>query len=229
MFKKTTTRFIAILTLLVLPFWSPVIFADEPDIDSILENWHEITDVSDFVAKFSKFVYIVKGEEGELTEIIYEYLGQETLDGVSVEKVSMRGSSPQEEHEMLFWIDGEGKMKKVIDQQTGDEVPLMFAGMITMFFFLPFYMVENFDEIITEVPEEAEIVVLKDVSERNIGGLPATVYTYNITGHDEDGQEVISIYELGDFGDFQIMVGFDVDMPGEEHTFGYWVEEIVLH
>ncbi len=231
MLNKKNTRFIAIITLLILPLCNPVVFADEEPLEFDLSSLLEITGIEDLVAKFSKFVYIMKGDEGELTEIIYEYLGKETLDGVEVDKVSMKGSSPTEDQEMLFWLDQEGKTKKVIDNQSGEEIPLMFAGFATMFFFLPFYMADSFDleEFISEVPEDTEIKVSQDVSERDVGGLPATIYTYNISGYDDDGQEFSIIYEIGDFGDFQIMVSYEMDHTEQEDTFGFWVEEIVLH
>ncbi len=229
MFNKKITRLIAIITLVLLPFCSPVIKADEPDLSSILENWYEITDISDFVAKFSKFVYYMKGEEGEITEFIYEHMGKETVDGVELEKVSMRGSSPDDEQEMFFWYDQDGKMTRALDNKSGQQIPMFLAGFVTSVFLLPFFMsgVIDFQELMEA--EDQDVMVLTEVSERDVGGLPATIYTYTITGYDDDGQEVKSVYEIGDFGDFQIVVGVDMDIENEEYPFGFWVEEIVLH
>ncbi|GEM_PF-1713808 len=232
MFNKRTTRFIAIFTLLVLPFCSPLAIAEEDllDFDFDLANWFEIEGVGDLVSNFSRFVYVMNPEGDELTQIIYEYLGKETIDGVELEKVSMRGSSPSEEQEMLFWIDRDGQMNKVIDNQSGEEIPLMFAGFVTMFFFLPFYMADAFDiEGLLLEDTEGEVIVLTDVSERTFGDLTADIFFYTLTAKDDAGEDVLIFFEIGDFGDFQIMVSFDIDAPDEEETFGFWVEEIVLH
>ncbi len=213
--------YIFLLSLLLLPAFSPAIQASNDFID--MERWQNPAELDDFLHLFAELEYKLF-DALETVTLRYFYEGQEELDGVKVDRVIMEGSLPeQEDQKLVFWIDDEGNLVKVMDEMSQEEIPPMFAGLVTMAFFVPFYIIEDLQ---IEALENGELNDMKitptETQDQLVGGLEATVTTYTAIFKDDDGADQEATYRIGDFGDFQMMVSFKI--PNAEEPDREYIE-----
>lgn len=201
--------YFCLISLLLFPAFSPAIQASNDFID--LERWQNPAELDDFLHLFSELEYKLF-DALETVTLRYLYEGQEELDGVKVDRVILEGSLPeQEDQKLVFWIDDEGNLVKVIDEMSQEEIPPMFAGLVTMVFFVPFYIIEDLQVDALEKGELNDMQITPtDTQDQLVGGLEAKVTTYNAIFKDEDGVDQEATYRIGDFGDFQMMVSFKI-------------------
>ncbi len=213
--------YFCLISLLLFPAFSPAIHASNDFID--LERWQNPAELDDFLHLFAELEYKLF-DALETVTLRYFYEGQEELDGVNVDRVILEGSLPeQEDQKLVFWIDEEGNLVKVMDEISQEEIPPMFAGLVTMAFFVPFYIIEDLQIEALENGELEDMTITPtETQDQLIGGLEATVVTYTAIFKDEDGVDREATYRVGDFGDFQMMVSFKI--PNDEEPDREYIE-----
>ncbi len=197
-----TTLFIFSLCFFILS--TPTINADT----SVLEEkeWFNPVEVGEFLAFFDEMAYEFSTAVHETT-VSYLFENTEEVDGEEVSRILLKSVSEDQEFRFLMWIDQENNVIRVQDDVSGEDVPPMFANMMTGAILIPFTTIGELEikEALTE-DHEGVIVELIDTSEETISDLEATVYTYEVEYLEEEFTTGIATYKAADFGDFQMII-----------------------
>ncbi len=212
--KLISTLFLVICLLMFLPWQS--MGADNTE-ESV---WKTPTTIGDLVNSFSELQFILF-DETEKLEVHYIHEGFEDLEGVRTSKVSFQSSSKEETHLFRVWVDEEGKIKRLFDEASQEDIPLFFADLIMMGFFVPFYLMDDID-IAKVIAGEVENIPIKhaETTQETIGETRLTVHTFITQFLDEDGVSVgEGTFKIGELKDFHMIVGFKVPLEDPDNEF----------
>ena len=187
------------------------------------------TEVSDFIELFSSFEFrIVEKEEGELIrenyiEITHE--GQEKIQGVQTNKVTLTGKGTDQIPFMEFWFkkNNDKLVKIIIDEQ---EIPPktaenMIDNMLQAVFY-PFHFYKQYN--LNEYEEFNSAEISKSTKIYNEKEYEVTTIKMNKLEMYELASGVMSI---ADFNDFLLVVSYDL-VTLEEQNLIYTVESLEL-
>ncbi len=201
---KNFLKTLFIFSLCFFTLSTPTINADT----SVLEEkeWFNPVEIGEFLDFFAEMEY---GFSTAVHETTVSYLFEETeeIDGEEVSRIQLKSVSEDQEFSFLMWIDQENNVLRVQDKASGEDVPPMFANMMTGAILIPFTTIGELDikEALTE-DYEGVVVELIDTSEKTINGLEATVFTYEVEYLDEEFTTGTATYKAADFGDFQMLI-----------------------
>jgi len=210
-------------------FSSPATFALDFPFDE--ETWKSPLGAAGLAAHFQEFEFVFSDGSEELT-VNFFLEGQDEINGTEVNVIRLTNISEGEAEKLLCWIDKEGKILRVLEEKSQEEIPAQFAGFMLEIFFLPLHLIHegNFGQFLSE---GNELVHLNPIGkeERAVGGLNASVYSYELEVPDEEGQiSGVGQIEAGDFKDFQMIVGFRLEVADDSGKFlEYKINKISLH
>ncbi|MFP4457471.1 MAG: hypothetical protein ACLFPS_07415 [Clostridia bacterium] len=158
--------------------------------------------------------------ETDSTEVIYEYLGTEEIDGVETDVIYFTAKGD----EAKIWIDENGDAAKV--DVNGETIPAMIAdqALVTVLeaVFMPFEQVENqgIYDFLTEEYEDA-VWTSKSEEEVTFGNHEATVTSLEVTVGPpfREVERGTAIWKIVDFNSFQMVSGFSWKEYEEEGTY----------
>lgn len=187
------------------------------------KEWFNPKKLSDVVARVQElawsWTFFEEGEE-ETMDVSYRLLGYETVLGRKAALVELTIN----EDLMQIWLDSEGNIVQgAID---GELLPQMFAEMMfgatLTFVFSPFIFAEPYKvpEALVETLPGMEIRV-RERDLRRIGDLvvPVQVVEMRVFGEPylKPGERATFVWVIGDFGDFLMLVQWEVlDVEAEE-------------
>lgn len=211
---------------------------DDEEEELAIDSWRNPSDLKSIREGFSRLVWRwaeidEDGNEKDPTRVAYQFEGEEEIDGTDTEKLSVT----VDDQKMVFWVDDEGEVARV--QVDGEDLPGEMAGNFVDPFltamFWPF--------------EAAEALQVRDVlnregpgwdwekvstETRTIGEMQAEVTQIRLTlgpPHvPEDAEDVTLDWEIGDFGEFQMLLSWSTETSSGE---GMWeftmeIEEVEL-
>ncbi|MFO7942132.1 MAG: hypothetical protein R6U92_05785 [Bacillota bacterium] len=213
--------------------------ADEADDEEFaVDSWRNPSDIKAIREGFSRLVWRwaeidEDGNETDPTRVTYQFEGEEEIDGTKTEKLSVT----IDEEDIVFWVDEEGKVARL--QMGGETVPGEMAGNFVDPFlsamFWPFKAAEELqvrDVLNREGPGwEWEIV---STETRTISDMQAEVTRIRLNlgpPHVPEGSDEVAVdWEIGDFGDFQMLIAWNSESTSGD---GIWeftmeVEEVEL-
>ncbi len=205
--------------------------ADEEALFEI-EQWVAPETYQEFVATIKEIRYSVGEVGGEKVRINYNYLETEDVDGVQADKVEF---GIEGEGTFIMWVDGDGEFRRLV--MDGEEFPaemaqMVAAPMMTMVM-LPFHQVEAFN--IADLGRSTVSGVTHNhvgTETANFGDLSATVHSVELSVGPPavpEGESGSAVVRIADFGDFQMVTGWEVyDAEGESFEGEFLVEKITL-
>lgn len=197
-------------------------------------DWENPLDVIALINRFTVLEWtwtpFEDGQELESMDISYRYEGSEAVGDVDTSKVSILFH----EEELVIWADAGGK---VVQAQSGGEMlPDMVVGMVIdpvlTALFAPFQMFETLQihDVLTGTgPGWAWKI--DSVGGEQIGDLQVEVTTIELAMGPsvlDPGEEVTITFGVGDFGDFQMLVGWEGESAAEQAAFKMQVTNVVL-
>ncbi len=206
----------------------------ETDEDALfeVEQWVAPETYQEFVATIKEIRYSVGEVGGEKFSINYNHLGTEDVDGVQTDKVEF---GVEGEGTFTMWVDGDGEFRRLV--MDGEELPaemaqMVAAPMMTMVM-LPFHQVETYN--IADLGRST----ISGVTHNHVGTETATFGDLSATVHSielsvgppavPEGESGSAIVRIADFGDFQMVTGWEVyDAEGESFEGEFLVEKITL-
>jgi len=213
----------------------------EEDVDSEIDGEEELFDVDywvapetyqDFVATIKEIQYSVGEAGGEKFSINYKHLGTEEVEGVQTDKVEF---SIEGEGNFTMWIDRDGEFRRLVTN--GEEFPAEMAQMVAApmmsMVMLPFHQVDTYN-IANLGRHTVDGITHKHIGTENetYGDLSARVHSIEISAGPPavpEGESGSAIIRVADFGDFQMVTGWEVhDADGESFEGEFVVEKIYL-
>ena len=205
--------------------------ADEETLFEV-EEWVAPETYQEFVATIKEIRYSVGEVGGDKFSINYNYLETEDVDGVQTDKVEF---SIEGEGTFTMWVDGEGEFRRLV--MDGEELPAEMAQMVAApmmsMVMLPFHQVEAFN--IADLGRST----ISGVTHNHVGTETATFGDLSATVHSvelsvgppavPEGESGSAVVRIADFGDFQMVTGWEVyDAEGESFEGEFLVEKITL-
>jgi len=209
---------------------------DEATIDdeAIFETsqWVQPESYEEFVATVKAIKYRVGEVGGESISISYLHEGTEEVSGISTDKVSI---DMEDEGSFTMWVDSEGTVQRIIAD--GEELPAEMADMITAplmsMVMLPFHQASALDaQAMAASPVPGVSQNHLETGTENYGDLSANVHRVEISVEPPavpEGESGKAILHFADFGDFQMVTGWEVqEMDGQSFSGEFKIEEITL-
>ncbi|MDY6825708.1 MAG: hypothetical protein SVV67_00795 [Bacillota bacterium] len=198
-----------------------------------LDEWEAPANLQEMIAKFEEIQHSIIQDGEVVATIHYLYEGSETIEGTEADRVSVDFG----EEKFIVWVDPAGELIKI--QAGGEEIP---AEMASMFvepmmanILMPFQIARDWNarELVADYSTKEGVNVSKVQSEQQeIGGRSAQVHTFEVTVEPpavEADQGGTMRWQIADFGDLQIIIGWDVlESSGEEMNIEFKIEKIVL-
>ncbi len=174
---------------------------------------------SDMVDHFSVLSYSF-GVSGETTIITMEWMGEEQINGKQTDHVKMNMKDSGEPGENIeLWINQDGEAEQLISNGEKMENELVKAPgqSYVMMLLMPFNFMESRD--VTSILMEEQSFPNVDVTKKGegrkkIGDVEVETYTYDVETEGEP-----STWEVGNFGNFQLLTSWTVQTDGVESTF----------
>ncbi len=219
---------ISLLVLLLIIGAAPL-NAQDSFSDLPLENLENPTEVSELLANFSRLEFRFREfENGDLTqetEIKYQFVGKEEVQGTQADKVILRGKGIDS---IDIWLD-QGKIVQI--EVDGERIPAQMADMIKeeMFqaMFFPFYYVDHLnlktleEKGVTQVSKSREMIGDTEVDIIRI----ELEKLYNI--EIEEFELESGILRIAEFENFLMIAGYEIKTIDNEE-FNFEVEMVEL-
>ncbi len=185
-----------------------------------INRWENPMDMMDLIDSFEVLAWtltpIQGGEEQESLDIAYRYEGSEVVEGGDTSKVNIIF----DDEEFVIWLDGSGEVVRA--ESGGELLPDMAVDLVVrnllMMLFMPFHVFDTLDihdVLIGQGPGWEWSV--ESVGTETIGSMQAEVTNcVLIMGPPASapGEEVRVNFRVGDFGDFQMLVGYEAGTDG---------------
>ncbi|MDQ7793336.1 MAG: hypothetical protein RDU89_02820 [bacterium] len=188
------------------------------------------TNITELMGVLSGLTYtsafLDAGDEVDQMEIEYQFLGEDTVGGQKVSKVSVRiadGVNPEEMN--TIWVDAGGEAVKF--ETDGAARELWIAGYVFEgSLFLPWVTADLFDvrKALADGRPGYGVEVV-DTQQVNFGSVAAKVTTVKVS--DEDTGLSVGLWSVADFGSFQMIVATDVDRDDADSGFVFRVTAVV--
>lgn len=205
---------------------------DDDGIVSVIE-WRTPTSMRTIVDDFSRlewrFSTVDNGTESDPTHVAYIYEGHEMVDGEETDKITLLIG----DEDWTIWLDASGNPKQVASGQEimpGQLGQTMGRAMMTMVA-APFSMAQVFPvrDVLRGTRDGWSFTELSRSTEE-FGDLTAEVVRLQLTARPPAvpaGEEVNLIWGIADFGDFQMLVEWNI-LDGEdgEHAFILVIENV---
>ncbi len=225
--RENLTVIILLVLLLVIgvaPLKAQDSFSELP-----LEKLENPTEVSELLANFSRLEFRIREFKGEdltqETEIKYQFMGKEEIQGTQADKVTLRGKGIDP---VNVWFD-QGKIVQL--EVDGERIPAQMADMVkeNLFkaIFFPFYYV---DELNLKTLEETGVTRVSR-SRGMIGDTEVDIIRielekfYNI--EIEEFELESGIIRIAELGDFLMVSGYEIKTINNE-KFDFEVEMVEL-
>jgi len=205
---------------------------DTPPVE--ISGWKNPTEPIEIIDDFERLKWVwsnvEQGVETDSTEVIYEYLGTEEIDGAETDVIYFTAKGD----EAKIWIDKNGDAAKV--NVNGETIPTMIADQaletVLQAVFMPFEQVEN-QGIYDFLTDEYDDAVWTSVSEEEatFGDQEATVTSIEVTVGPpfREVERGTAIWEIADFGTFQMVSGYSWKDYEEEGTYvSYELKDVSL-
>ncbi len=205
--------------------------ADEAIVSVI--DWRSPTNMRSIVADFARlewrFSTAEKGTEGEPARVAYIYGGREVVDGEETDKITLSIG----DEDWTIWLDANGNPKQTASGQEvmpGQLGQTMGRAMMTMVA-APFTMAQVFPvrDVLRGSREGWSYTELSRSTER-FGDLAAEVIRLQLTARPPavaGVEELKLVWGIADFGDFQMLVEWNVvDGEDGEHAFILIIETV---
>ncbi len=197
-----------------------------------VEEWVAPETYQEFVATIKEIRYSIGEVGGEKFSINYNHLGTEEVDGAQTDKVEI---GVEGEDTFTMWIDGDGEFRRLV--LDGEELPSEMAQMVAIpmmsMVMVPFHQVEAFN-IADLGRSEIQGVTHRHVGTETagFGDLTATVHSVELSVGPPavpEGESGSVLVRIADFGDFQMVTGWEVyDAEGDSFKGEFLVETITL-
>ncbi|MFO8192658.1 MAG: hypothetical protein R6U08_07830 [Bacillota bacterium] len=198
-----------------------------------LDEWEAPANLQEMIAKFEEIQHSIIQDGEVVATVHYLYEDSETIEGTETDRFSVDFG----EEKFTVWIDPTGELIKI--QAGGEEIP---AEMASIFvepmmanILMPFQIARDWNarELIVDYSTQPGVDVSRVQSEeQEIGGRSAQVYTFEVTVEPpavEADHGAKMRWQIADFGDLQIITGWDIiESSGEEMNIEFKVEKIVL-
>ncbi len=202
----------------------------ETPAEEALSEFYQIKEVKDIVLNFKELEYSFSDASYELI-INYKLIGQETLNGMQTDHVSVSLSQNNEETLVEMWLDAEGASLKTL--MNGADMGQMgdMAGMILMVVVVPFTLyAESWQEVFaTEggFEQYGWTVTERSKKSKDFGAGNVTVHEYFfMVKHPTDGSQFEYAIEVAEIKGNSMFVGWDVEMGAGVET-SYKVNRII--
>ncbi|HED23558.1 MAG TPA: hypothetical protein ENN91_00360 [Firmicutes bacterium] len=198
-----------------------------------LDDWEAPANLREMIATFEEIQHNIIQDGEVVATIHYLYEGSDTVDGSAADRVSIDFG----DEKFIIWVDSAGELKKI--HAGGEELPAEMASMfiepLLANILMPFQIAQdwNVKEIVADYSNRPGVDVSRVKSEQQeIGGRSALVHTFEITVEPpavEAGQGGAMLWQIADFGDLQVIIGWEVlRSSGEELNIEFKVDKIVL-
>ncbi len=180
------------------------------------EDWFNPGELGEFVKFFQEINYEFSTEHADTDEkyhttVSFVVEGTETINGDELNRISINSVSDEDEFTFLLWADEEGEVKRVVDKQSDEEIPAMFANLMAQAVLLPFISIDAMDTKTAIAGEyEGYVVEHQETKQETIGELNTTVHVFSLEHHDDEVFPGTATYWVADFDEFQMVVYFNL-------------------
>jgi len=194
------------------PVTPPALPAAEPGLT--LDSWVNPRDLRELVAAFAGLNYvwgvIEDGAETDQFEVAYRFLGEEAVEGRNTSKVSFSIAQGDARHELLLWLDPEGNAVRF--ELDGVQQDPMMAQHFHFWFLGPFLWVDQYEvHTILTTGRPGYDMQIGGGERVSFGKATAEVRTVKASWS-EAGQRVGYKWSIGDFGELQMLVSWQMDL-----------------
>ncbi|RQD77234.1 MAG: hypothetical protein D5R97_02745 [Candidatus Syntrophonatronum acetioxidans] len=196
-----------------------------------VENWEAPGSLQELLATFKEIRHTWSEGGEEVASVHYLHEGSDTVDGVQTDKVSFSIS----DEKFTLWIDGEGNTQQI--EAGGEALPkemgdMMFTPFISSIL-MPFKVSQdwNVNQKLAQ-PEPGIYIKSIEKSQETIGELTGTIHTFEVTlepPHVPEGERGMVRWKVADFGDFQMLVGWEaLESAGEKLNIEFKIDRLAL-
>ncbi len=228
-------KYVILLVLLIvflLPSQNLIVKAQNPFSEGSF--WLTFDKIGNIVNLFEKLEYVFIDVSTEF-RVNYEHHGLEEFPEGELNKVSMQSSIGEVDSEevevmqkMTFLIHEEGNVVRLINDLNQDELPPFYADVIMKGFLVPFHAIQHLDIETTLIDGTGQVQHIGS-DEETIGEEKVKIHTFQIELTGEDGSYAgQGTFQVGDFGDFLMLVRYQIPRNGQDLFIEYKVNKLKL-
>lgn len=202
----------------------------DEDLEFAFDYWENPQDISELVELFKLLQFDISSRD-QSSSIVYRFEGKETISGVETSRVTMEmHSNGQAEMSVTLWVDNNGKSVQIAfdDEILPGETAAMMAEPIFSIAFMPFNLVKAYDPEVVLTDRHPNIKVeSKSTSSETFGNLSGKIYE-TVISVTSLGNEYQVKWNIGDFGNLQMMTLYETLDVSEDEDFKYELTNVEL-